>query len=349
MKKLIYHPVKNLIAKLYMRFLRKFAGIKMIGVTGSAGKTTTKEMIASIVKLAAPTVWSGANIDPIYNIPATILRCTPKTKYLVLEMGVEHPGEMDFYLSFVKPDIGVITNIFPAHTEFLGDIDGVLKEKGKLVLSLIESGTAVLNKDDKKLRNLAKALKAKVVWFDGKGNLLVQNSAAAAKVADVLGIDGKLIKKGLESYAKPEHRLEIVKSKSGATILDDSYNSNPLAAIATLKYFNNVVKNQKIAKAEKIAVLGDMLELGSFEEKGHRALGVEVAKSGFKAVIGVGKASKFMLDEVRKGSGKTETFRVENWQEALRLVRHLSLKGSYVLVKGSRSIGLDKLVEELIL
>lgn len=131
-KKTIYHPIKNLIANNYLFFLRKFTNIKVIAITGSAGKTTTKEMVTSILKQVAPTVWTKDNIDPVYNIPATILRCTPWTKYLILEMSVEYPGEMDFYLWLAKPDIGVITNIFPTHTEFFGDADGVLKVQSVL-------------------------------------------------------------------------------------------------------------------------------------------------------------------------------------------------------------------------
>src|SRR3989344_2587811 len=133
MKKILIHPIKRRISKLYLIFLRRFFGLKVIGITGSAGKTSTKEMIISILSLKARTVASFANIDPVYNIPTTILRCTPLTKYLVLEMGVEYPNEMDFYLWLVKPDVGVITNIFPTHTLFLKDIEGVYKEKSKLI------------------------------------------------------------------------------------------------------------------------------------------------------------------------------------------------------------------------
>ena len=98
LKKWIFHPIKRRIAKLYLLILRKFSGIRVIGITGSTGKTTTKEMLASILKLDGKTVYTIANIDPVYNIPTTILKCNLKTKYLILEMGVEYPGEMDFYL-----------------------------------------------------------------------------------------------------------------------------------------------------------------------------------------------------------------------------------------------------------
>jgi len=129
---LFIHPIKRRISKYYCFILQKCFGLTVIGITGSAGKTTTKEMISSILRLSGKTVWSKDNIDPIFNIPTTILRCTPKTKYLVLEMGVEYPREMDFYLWLAKPDISVITNINPTHLEFFGDKKGVFNEKIKI-------------------------------------------------------------------------------------------------------------------------------------------------------------------------------------------------------------------------
>src|SRR4030042_677120 len=150
----VIHPIKRRAARWYLRLLQKYSGIVVIGITGSAGKTTTKEMLFSILKKQDKTVCTRTYLDPVYNIPNTILTTPFGTKYLILEMGVEYPGEMDFYLWLAKPDIGVITNIFPTHTEFMGNIDGVFKEKGKLVLRLPKSGVAVLNSGDKKLKSL---------------------------------------------------------------------------------------------------------------------------------------------------------------------------------------------------
>ena len=324
-KKYFYHPAKNILAKYYLVFLRKFMGLKVVGITGSAGKTTTKEMVASILKQNAPTVWSKYNIDPIYNISATILRCTPYTKFLVLEMGIEKLGEMDFYLWLAKPDVGVITNIFPTHTEFLKDEKGVLCEKGKLVLNLEKGDTAVLNKGDGRLRKLGEKVKAKVVWFDG------DNEDCAIAVCKALGIKGKDIEIGLKNYEKPRHRYEIIKHASGAVIFDDSYNSNPEALLKTLTIFN------KLAGVNtKIAVLGDMLELGDLAESQHKRVGKEIEKYSFARVFGVGKLVKYVTPEV-----------FDSWEDVLpRLKEYLKPK-TFILVKGSRSIGLDKLVLKL--
>lgn len=140
----------------------------MVGVTGSAGKTSTKEMLYSILKEKGKAERSPANIDPTFNIPTTILRCKSPIKYLVLEMGVEFPGEMDFYLWLAKPQIGIITNIYQTHTLFFKNPTGVAKEKGKLIKNLNRKDTAILNENNPHTRQLGKETKAKVIWFGGK-------------------------------------------------------------------------------------------------------------------------------------------------------------------------------------
>lgn len=337
----IIHPVRRRLAKWYLKILRRLTPIKIIAVTGSAGKSTTVQMIASILKSVGKTVATPPSIDPVYNVPNTILKVPYGTRYLVLEYSVEYPGEMDFYLWLAKPDIGVITNIFPTHIEFMGDIEGVFREKSKLVYSLPRSGIAILNSGDPKLKSLSGKLKSKIVWFDSNINPLKQNENTARATARVLGASEEVIKKGLEEYRTPPHRLTIIRHKSGAVILDDSYNSNPWAALSTLEYFN------RLAKGKKIAVLGDMLEMGSYDEAAHRELGRAVAKSGFEAVIGVGKSSKFLIDEVEKASKNTKTFLFPTAQDSLTTVKSFLTAGSYLLFKGSRSIGLDRLIEKL--
>jgi UDP-N-acetylmuramoyl-tripeptide--D-alanyl-D-alanine ligase len=328
-KKHIYHPIKNFIAKYYLILLRQFTEIKVIGITGSAGKTTTKEMLASILKMDGPTVFSHANIDPVYNIASTILRCNFSTKYLILEMGIEYPKEMDFYLSLATPDIGVITNIFPTHTLYLKNIDGVLAEKSKLVK---KTKIVVLNKNDKKLFELGKILKNNVVWYEGLGDPEKQATEAAMVISKVLGINNLLISRGISNYSKPPHRLNLIKHESGAFILDDSYNSNPEAVIATLKYFGKIA-----GKNRKIAVLGDMLELGGLEKKEHLHIKNELAKYGFDKVFSVGKISKLI-------SKSNYNSAIEVYEDLLPLLK----PKTYVLIKGSRSIGLDKLVDRLV-
>ncbi len=307
-------------------FLKQFTRIKVIGITGSSGKTTTKEMVSSILKLDGPTVNSRENIDPVYNISSTILRCNLKTQYLVLEMGVEYPGEMDFYLWLAQPDIAVITNIFPTHTEFFGDADGVLREKAKLVFGLPKNGIAVLNKNDSRLITLANKLKVKIIWFDG------ENESAAKSVGKLFNIDSDKINKGLQNYERPRHRHEIIKHKSGTIIYDDSYNSNPEALLATLKKFSELA-----GKNTKIAVLGDMLELGKLAESEHIRVGKEIKKYNFDKVFGIGSFVRLITPNVYSSIDDV----------LLELKRYLKPK-TYILVKASRSFGLDRLVDKLL-
>lgn len=328
-KKHIYHPVKNLLAKYYVLFLQKMFGLTVIGITGSSGKTTTKEMLAGILRLEGKTVWSKDNIDPVFNISSTILRCTPYTKYLVLEMGVEYPNEMDFYLWIVKPKIGVITNVYPTHTLYFGDEEGVLKEKSKLVKS---TGIAVLNEDNKFLHKLKFTLKAKEFWFKNGKDAIETNKNVATKISEILGVSSELVMKGLNNYESPIHRLQIINHKSGAVILDDTYNSNPEALLSSLRYFNELA-----GKNRKIAVIGDMLELGKLEEPEHKRIGKAVKESRFEEVFGVGKLVKYITSNIYTNS-----------MDVLPEIKKYLMPNVYVFMKGSRSIGLDKLVDAII-
>ena len=375
-RKWIVHPIKRRIAKYYLLFLQKYFGIKVIAITGSAGKTTTKEMLASILRLKGKIVASYKNIDPIYNIPMTILKCTPATEFLILEFGVEYPGEMEFYLWLVKPDIGVVTNIYPTHTQFFKDTNGVAKEKLELVVSLSKDGFAILNNENKYTRRFAKKTKAKVLRFGEGGevraensklnntlktnfklvikkdkinvqlpvvgNQFVANALAAALVASVLEIDLSLIKKGLESYDKPEHRMNLVRLHSGALVLDDSYNNNPEAAKETLRSFTELAGNK-----EKIVVFGDMLELGKRQRGYHKELGKFISNLDIKYLIGVGALSKNTVESAGEKLNKENTFWVESEDKVDAILKPLLKKNRAVLVKGSRSIGLDKLVSRL--
>ena len=340
----LIHPFKRRLARWYLKILQEFTDIKVIGVTGSAGKSTTVQMIASILKRSAKTSATPPSIDPVYNVPNTILKTPYGTKFLILEFSVEYPGEMDFYLWLAKPDIGVITNIFPTHTEFLGSVEGVFKEKSKLVESLTKDGFAVLNEKDQRLKKLAQRSKAKIVWFAAKGNPLEQNAQAAKAVCKCLNISSAKITQGIKNYKGLEHRLKIIHHQSGAVILDDSYNSNPQAVLATINVFNKLA-----GKNQKIAILGDMLELGAYEEEGHRLVGKKAAESNFNCVIGVGRAVKLLIDEVNKSSPKTKTILFPTVNNVSKEIRQFLRPGTSILIKGSRSIGLDKLVDDIMI
>lgn len=375
-KRLFIHPIKRRIAKYYLFLLKRVTGLKVIGITGSTGKTTTKEMLASILKLDGKTVWTKANIDPIYNIPTTILKCDFKTKYLILEMGVEYPGEMDFYLWLAKPDIGVITNISITHTLFFGNIEGVFNEKIKLVKNLTKDNWAVLDIEDERLRKLKGILLSKIMWFGESGfikadnikfdsnkntefNLhigkisykasipiygkhFVANALAASSAAFVFGVDAEKIIKGLKDTHVEEHRMNIFTHKSQVLIVDDSYNNNPFAANETLIAFKEVAGNRK-----KLIVMGDMLELGNLEKEEHIKLGKRIADIEVDFVIGVGNASRYIVEEAQKKVGKENVLWLASKNDVKKHLRPFLNKNWAILIKGSRSIGLDEVVNRL--
>lgn len=334
--KWLVHPIKRRVARAYLALLKKTTSVTTICITGSAGKTTTAQMIVGILNRSSNVVGPKPGIDSVYNVPNTILRCTPWTRYLVLEYSVEYVGEMDYYLWLAKPDIAVITNIFPTHTEYLKDVAGVLREKGKIALDLGENDFVVLNKDSSLLRNFAKNIRAKIIWSEK------DNSAIARKVAEILKVSKIDIKKGLDSYVKPKHRMEVIKLKSGLEIFDDSYNSNPEALLTAANEFVESTKGRK-----RIAVLGDMLELGDLEASEHKRVGDKLSKMDLGLVIGVGQPIKYLLQEIDNSKKiKTKIFPDRNGV-ANYLSKYLDGKTS-VLVKGSRSLGLEKLVQQLI-
>lgn len=370
----IIHPIKRRLAGYYLIALKRLFGVKVVGITGSAGKTTTKEMLASILKRKGDVVYSFANIDPVYNIPTTILRCKPSTEYLLLEMGIEYPREMDFYLWLAEPDVAVITNIYPTHTLYLGSVEGVAKEKGKIV-SKLGGGTAVLNSENIYCKRLAKRVKGKVIMFGDKGVVkadnitftsdlntkytlitplgkidiqlpilgeqFVKDSLAAASCAMALEVSLKDIKTGLERFDTQEHRMKPIKLRSGTTVLDDSYNNNPEAAKKALFLLNAIKGKRKTG-----VVFGDMLELGKMEEEYHREVGKVIGNYAFDFLIGVGQASKSLVKEAkRKMKGKAVW--VENADSAYEILKQYLIEDSLVLVKGSRSIGLDKIISRL--
>jgi len=374
-KRWLIHPIRRKIARYYLMFLRRFFGTIVIGITGSAGKTTTKEMVKAILSQKGDTVASIKNIDPIYNIPQSILRCGLKTKYLVLEMGVEFVGEMDFYIWLAKPDISLITNIFPTHTQFFGDKNGVFKEKIKIISYLDKESYAILNSQDKLLSNAKEHTKARILYFGGgteisaenvvfgekstkytlhldKSNISVQlpligphfvsNSLAAATVAKILNVPNNLVGIGLESFEKPPHRMNGFYTKKGAYVLDDSYNNNPEAAIETLKTFDRIARGRK-----KIVVFGDMLELGELEEKYHKNLGNILSSYKLNLLIGVGEASRVLTEEAKKKMDNDKCIWVKNNKGVYDIITKAIDKDTAILIKGSRALKLEAVVDRL--
>ncbi|MBU0572148.1 UDP-N-acetylmuramoyl-tripeptide--D-alanyl-D-alanine ligase [Patescibacteria group bacterium] len=374
----IIHPIKRHLAHEYSKLLIK-SGCEIIGVAGSVGKTTTKNMIASVLLQKYTTAWTFGNIDPIYNIPATVLSTGSRTKKLVLEMGIEFLGEMDYYLWLVQPKVGVITTIYWTHTEFLGSLDNVVKEKGKLIKSLPKNGCAVLNIDDPQSAKLKDTTKAEIVWYGldsraqirGKnisitkdfktkfiletgnemqeivlpllGQQFVSLALAAAAVGHINGLNTKQIKKGLEKIKAQPHRMTPSRLKNDTIVIDDTYNANPIAVREAIRLMSSIGK-----KRRKILVLGEMKELGRYEEEGHREVGKFAVKEGVDCIITLGSATRYVVDEARKaGLGKECTYLAKDKTELLTKMTATIKAKDIILIKGSRSLAMEEIVERL--
>lgn len=365
-----FHNARAQIAKLWAKINSQ---AEIIGITGSVGKTTTKEAITSVLGSRFTVASSIGNLDPVFNIPITLLKIRPWTKKVVLELGVEYPGEMDFYLSLARPNIGVVTRVYWTHTEFLGDIRGVINEKSKLLEALPKSGWAILNHDDEYVREeMAKRTRAHIFSFGTHPHAALQisdflhqgkegsvfklksklkefpheseinwkllgehntvSAAAATCVGLLCGLSENEIKQGLERLEPQPHRLNPVSGPNGSLILDDTYNSSPVAAVMALETLRALA-----TRGRAIAVLGEMKELGQYEEEGHREVGRKVVEENMDELILFGEKTKFIDDEARKGGMKKEKVQyVDNVGKIVEILKRELKKDDVVLLKASK-------------
>ncbi len=371
---ILYHPVKRRLAKLWIRVLRKVFKVRLVAITGSAGKTTIKDFTRQLVSPYLKVVASKENIDPIYNIPATIMRCTPLTKVLIIEMGVEFPGEMDFYLSLTgSPDVSLLSTIGNTHTEYFGSKEGVLREKRKLVEASQGKGVVILNVADPMLKVLAGEIPGVVRYglstkADYQGNEVkvgtdlqtrflistpdsrlevalpfvgehyASNYLASFSIAKCLGLTNQQILKSTVHLNLPPHRLQVI-SRGKTLILDDTYNSNPLAVKVALKALVAVAGNKK-----KIALLGEMKELGERSVEAHQEIGQYVAKIGVDKLVAYQGDAEYILAAAKEGGVTDATF-VTDRAELKNILSDLSNQANNViLVKGSRALKMEELL-----
>lgn len=252
----LVHPLRRQMARQYIRLL-KALGCTVIGITGSFGKTTTKEALKAILPNSTASI---ANIDPVYNIPASVLSTPPWTKYLILEMGIEHLGEMDFYLWLAPVDVAIVTGFGLAHTEFLKDLKTIKSEK----LKITKHAKHVVDFSSRKP--------------DPKNALEI-----AKQVCKILKI-----KPDLTHFVPPPHRLQIINHPSGATLIDDSYNANPTATKFAIDYLVNLAKEKN---QTPVFIFAQMNELGSYEKSAHASIGKYVTQNGIKNFFTLGPAT----------------------------------------------------------
>ena len=358
-------------AKLYPRDL-------FVGVSGSVGKTTCVQAAALVLSQKFKTLATTPNLDPVLNIPITILRLNPSYQKAIFEMGIEYPGEMDFYLSLIKPKIVVITRIAVAHSEFLGDLEKIAEEKGKLIEQLPADGVAILNWDDVQSKKLAQKCKGTVIFFGSDhnncllwasnvktenfrtafelnlgvervkvnykllGSHQVYPALAAATLGVVCGVPLTKIKIGLEQLEPFEHRLQPMIGPNGSVILDDTYNASPQAVQAAIDTLLEVPARRRVL------VLGEMRELGKYSEREHRSIAQKIHKEKIDLVF-LGQGDANIIAEELLNLGFLEErleANLQNSQLVNKLLKTLG-KGDICLVKGSRAVRLDEVVKRI--
>jgi UDP-N-acetylmuramoyl-tripeptide--D-alanyl-D-alanine ligase len=348
----------------------------LVGITGSNGKTTTKEMLAGILKQRGPVLKNEGNLNNHIGVPLTLLKLEERHRTAVVEMGMSAIGEIDLLARLASPDVGVITNIGPAHLEFLGTMDGVAEAKAELLVNLRANGTAVLNADDPYFETLKAKCISRVVSYgiDHKADVAavdisqgsdftdftlvtggarakirlrtigrhnIYNALAAAAAAIAVGIPIDTVKYGLDDFTPVPMRSEVRVMK-GRTVLADCYNANPGSVKAALETLVSVKQNKKC-----VAVLGDMLELGESSADEHRAIGAAAARLGVDVLITVGTMSKHILEGAhRAGMPRARLMAAANHAEAAEMLAAHSRNGDAVLIKGSRGMKMEKILEE---
>jgi UDP-N-acetylmuramoyl-tripeptide--D-alanyl-D-alanine ligase len=346
---------------------------RVVGVTGTNGKTTTKEMIAEVLSGKYNVLRSEKSFNNQIGVPLTLLKLTQETEVLVLELGMNQPGEISLLTKMVEPDLGLITNIGSAHLEFMGSLENIARAKFGLLDNMDKNGVIVLNADDPYLSNKAKTEERKVYTFgteskadfvadkitqNGNGffsfsvnslipiklRLLgrhnVYNALAAFTVGSILEVEEDKIKKALENYAPFELRMELTLI-DGIKILNDSYNANPSSMENALETLKGMKK-----EGRKIAVLGDMLELGEKSYEFHKKVGEKVKECGVDYLYTLGElASGFAQGAGEKGLLKENIFSFQNKKELLEKLLEFLRPGDLVLFKGSRRMKMEEIVE----
>jgi UDP-N-acetylmuramoyl-tripeptide--D-alanyl-D-alanine ligase len=350
--------------------------IPAVGITGNVGKTTTKEATAAALGARYRVLRTAASFNNEIGVPLTFLRLEPTHEVAVIELGFYVPGEIADLCRLVRPRIGIITEIpaIPVHFARTPNVDAIAAGKAELIESLPDDGVALLNADSPRVRALAPRTRARVVLFgesadaqlratevraeglaglrftavyEGEsvsvavpipGRQLVPAALAALGAARALGVPLSEAAVALGTLEQPAHRMEVRRG-TGVTVIDDSYNASPAAVQAALAVLREV-------KGRRIAVLGDMLELGSFSADAHEAAGRDAARST-DVLIGIGELARTAVAAAR-AAGLAEAYWASEPGEALVVLRRMQKPGDTILVKGSHSLALDRLADTLV-
>ncbi|MBO1333409.1 UDP-N-acetylmuramoyl-tripeptide--D-alanyl-D-alanine ligase [Streptomyces sp. VRA16 Mangrove soil] len=357
-------------------------GATLVALTGSAGKTSTKDLIAQVLQRKAPTVFTPGSLNNEIGLPLTALSAGDETRFLVLEMGARGIGHIAYLTDLTPPKVGVVLNVGTAHIGEFGGREQIAQAKGELVEALPADGTAILNADDPLVKAMASRTKAKVLFFgesaeadvraenvrlteNGRpafslrtpsgcsevtlrlyGEHHVSNALAAAAVAHDLGMAVEEIALALsEAGTLSRWRMEVTERPDGVTIVNDAYNANPESMRAALRALVAMGKGRRTW-----AVLGQMAELGDEALAEHDAVGRLAVRLNVSKLVAVGgrEASWLQLGAYNEGSWGEESVHVSDAQAAVDLLRSELREGDVVLVKASRSVGLESVAQALL-
>lgn len=365
------------IQKIALRERKLFDG-PVVGITGSNGKTTTKQMVASVLSRykTHSCLYTQGNQNNELGVPLTILQRKPEHRSMVLEMGMRGRGQISALCRIAVPNIGVVTNIGHSHIELLGSQENIALAKGELLEALSSDGFAILNADDEWSAYIRQRTNASVLWYGlsddadvrardfrmtsegmmfevswmgewGRfkiptyGQHNVRNALAAVAVGRVLGMNMSDIAEGLATMGNMAGRLKVLEARRDMSVIDDCYNASPISVEASLEILSNFPR-----PGSRVAILGDMYELGLYAESGHRMVGEAVVSQGIDQLIAIGKQSAWIVEQAALG-GMTNVYHFRTVDEAKVHLDSLIEKGSVVLVKASRGMYFEKIVQYL--
>ena len=370
--------VENTLEALYniARYKRNLYNIPVIAITGSVGKTSTKDIVANVVAKKYKTLKTEGNNNNNIGLPFTILRMQDE-EVAVLEMGMNHFGEISLLASIANPTICIITNIGTSHIGNLGSRENILKAKLEILEGSKKQAVIINNDNDllhkwyeenkenyniktygikEKSNVMAKEIKleennstftCKIDDEEEKikvpvgGEHFVLNALCAITVGEVLEIEKDKIKAGIESFELTKKRMDIIELKNGIKIINDAYNASLESIKASLKVLSEY-------KERKIAVLGDMFELGEFSEELHKKVGEEVVKNKIDILIACGENATYIADVAKEKMDKENIYYLENKEEIEPLLEKIAKKDDVILFKASNGMGFYKIVERLV-
>jgi UDP-N-acetylmuramoyl-tripeptide--D-alanyl-D-alanine ligase len=362
-------------------FWRGRYSIPVVAITGSNGKTTTKEMVAAILNRTWKVLKNHGTLNNLVGVPLTLLQLDSTHEAVVVEMGMNQPGEIERLTEIVRPSLGMITNIQPAHLEGLGELDAIQAAKGALFAGMAAPGTIVVNRDDRRVLKEAAGFPGRQVGFSAKGHsaevslervlgmdgggsrfLLrlpeetleirlpvlglhhIKNAVAAAAVAWALNLPANSIAVALGNFQPVDKRMEVLALPGDIHLINDTYNANPGSMAAALETLMQVSK-----QGRAFAVLGDMLEMGGESAFFHRQVGRIAAEEGVDHLLAMGKqASHFLAGAAEGGMARDQLTEAADHEKIATQVYGLLAAGDWVLVKGSRGMRMEKVVEALI-